>query len=489
MRLSDRYDLIVLGGGTGGLVSSLIAAGVGARVALIERQRTGGDCLWTGCVPSKSLIAAAELAHRMRHADAVGLKPVQPEIDFAQVMEHVREVIHTIEPHDSPQRLRAAGVEVIEADGRFTGPGRIEADGRLLSCRAAIIATGSEPAMPPIPGLAAADPLTSETVWDLRQLPARLAILGGGPIGCELAQAFTRLGAHVTLVEMAQRLLIKEERAASEVIARRLRSEGVDVRLGARGSEVRPGADGETHELLLRRGDEEGDVGDVVPFERILVATGRVPRTDGLGLQATGVRTDKRGAVIVDRHLRTSARGIYAVGDVTGLLPFTHVAAHHARVATPNALFHTRASVNQTIPWVTFTDPEVARVGSTEAEALARFGKRAIVIEHEYAQLDRAITAGQAYGFAKLIADPRGRLLGATVAAPGGGEAIAELAAWISRGEKINTLSRAVHAYPTLAEGPARAADAHLSARYSKPRVRTITRVALAVMRLLQGSR
>jgi pyruvate/2-oxoglutarate dehydrogenase complex dihydrolipoamide dehydrogenase (E3) component len=469
--VSRRYDLVVLGGGTGGLVSSLIAAGAGARVALVERERTGGDCLWTGCVPSKSLVAAAGLAHRMRHADKVGLEPVDPAIDFGRVMDHVWGAIRTIEPHDSPQRLRAAGVEVIEAYGRFTAPGRIEAGGRELRWRAAIIATGSRPAIPAIRGLETIDPLTTETLWDLRELPARLVVLGGGPVGCELGQAFARLGAHVTLVELADRLLLKEEPRASELIAQRLAGEGVDVRLGAAATALRGG------ELLL-------DGGEAVALDRVLIATGRGPRTTGL--ETVGAALDDAGAVRVDRRLRTTARGIYAVGDVTGLLPFSHVAAHHARVATVNAVFHMRSRVSDTLPGVTFTDPEVARVGLTEAQARERFGDGVIIAESGYASLDRAIAAGEGYGFAKLIADPRRRLVGATVAAPAGGEAIAALTAWVSRGAKIDEVSRTVHAYPTFAEGPARAADEYLAARYSSPRLRAVARPVLATLRALE---
>jgi pyruvate/2-oxoglutarate dehydrogenase complex dihydrolipoamide dehydrogenase (E3) component len=449
-------------------------------VALIERERTGGDCLWTGCVPSKSLIAAAGLAHRMRHADAVGLAPITPEIDFARVMQHVWGAIRTIEPHDSPERLQAAGVEVIKAEGRFTGPGTIGAAGRELRFRSAIIATGAQPAAPPIAGLSEAEPLTTDTVWDLRALPDRLVVLGGGPIGCELGQAFARLGSNVSLVEMVDRLLPREEPRASELITSRLIDDGVDIRVGRRASEARRANGG--HELLLDGPDRT----ETVAFDRILVAAGRAPRTDGLGLDTVGVRVDDRGAVLVDRNLRTTARGIYAVGDATGLLPFTHVAAHHARIAAPNALFHARSRISDTIPWVTFTDPEVGRVGMTEAEARERWGDRVVVAESDYASLDRAITAGEAYGFAKLVAGPRGRLLGATVAAPGGGEAIAELTAWVTRGEKIDAVSQTVHAYPTLAEGPARAADDYLAARYSTPRLRSLTRPLLAALRLVE---
>ena len=474
--MSDRYDLVVLGGGTAGLVSAMIGAGAGARVALIERERTGGDCLWTGCVPSKSLIAAAGLAHRMRHADTVGLAPVDPQIDFERVMGHVSRAIATIAPHDSPERLRACGVEVIEADGHFIAPGRIDAAGRVLRWRTAIIATGSRPVLPAVPGLADAQPLTTDSVWSLRQLPGRLVVLGGGPVGCELAQAFARLGAHVTIVEMADRLLVKEEPRASALIAERLRGEGIDVRTATRASAVRDGG------LLL-------DGGDSVAFDRILVAAGRAARTTHLGLDSVGVNVDARGAVTVDGRLHTSGRGIFAAGDVTGLLPFTHVAGHHARIAASNALFHTRSKVSSTIPWVTFTDPEIARVGLSEQQARERWGDRVQIAGVDYDRLDRAITSGEAYGFAKLVADVRGRIVGATIAAPGGGEAIAELTAWVSQGAKIDAISRTVHAYPTLGEGPARAADGHVAARYASPRMRAIARPVLATLRALQRPR
>jgi len=457
-------------------VASLIAARAGARVALIERDRVGGDCLWTGCVPSKSLLAAAELAHRMRHADAVGLAPHEPQVDFGRVMGHVERAIATIEPQDSPERLRREGVDVIEAEGRFEGPGVIAAGGRWLRWRRAIVATGSSPSLPPVDGLAAAEPLTTDTIWRLRALPERLVVLGGGPIGCELGQALARLGARVTVVELADRLLLKEEPRASRLIAERLREDGVDVRVRRRALRVA------ASELIVEDG---AGATETIPFDRIIVATGRAPRTGGIGLERIGVDLDDRGAVVVDARLRTTARSVYAVGDVTGLLPFTHVAAHHARVAAPNALFHTRRSADDTVPWVTFTDPEVARIGLTQADARERWGDRAQVATAEYAGLDRAITGGQPYGFATLVGDPRGRLVGATVAAPAGGEAIAELTAWVSRRAKIAAVSRAVHAYPTLTEGPARAADAHVIARYASPRVRALTRAALVLLRAL----
>lgn len=475
--MTRPYDLVVIGGGSGGLVSALIAAGLGARVALVEQDRLGGDCLWTGCVPSKSLLAAAELAHRMRHADSVGLPAREPEVDFHLVMSRVRLAIATIAPHDSAERLTREGIDVLAGHAEFTGPGQLAVGEQTLRFRAAIIATGSTPVLPSVRGLADTPVLTTDTVWALDSLPARLAVIGGGPIGCELGQAFARLGSNVTIIEVADRLLPREEPTAGELLAARLTEEGIQVRSGTRINSVERAAGAVSVAL-------EGD-GRVVA-DSILLATGRRPRTDGLGLDTVGVATDQRGAVAVDGRLRTSARGIYAVGDVTALLPFTHVAAHHARVAVPNALFHARATVSTTIPWVTFTDPEVARIGLTEEQARERYGNRAQTVTFGYGELDRAITAGQAYGFVKLVSGPRGHLVGATIAAPAAGEAIGEITSLIARGGRLADLSRAVHAYPTLAEGPVRAADAELAARYSTPAVRRTARAALAAQRLLR---
>lgn len=479
--MSDRYDLVVLGGGTAGLVSALIAAGVGARVALVERERTGGDCLWTGCVPSKSLIATARLAARMRNAEQLGIEPLEPDVDLARVMDRVRSAIAEIEPHDSPERLRRDGVEVIEAEGRFLDRRTLAAGERRLRFRSAIIATGSEPALPPVPGLTPDAVLTTETIWGLRELPRRLTVLGGGPIGCELGQAFARLGSAVTIVELEERLLVKEEPAVGSLVAERLAAEGVELRLRTRATELRPGAEG-AGELELEGADRSTSA---LGFDRVLVAAGRRPRSEGLGLEAAGVAVDEHGAITVDERLRTSASGVYAAGDVTAKLLFTHVAAHHARVASVNALFGTRRKLDPVIPWVTFTDPEVARVGLTEAQARERWDKRATIARSDYAGLDRAITEAEPHGFALLVADPRGHLVGATVAAPGAGEAIAELTARVRDGAKIDVLSTTVHAYPTLAEGPARAADEYLRRRYASPRYKALAKPVLALRRLL----
>jgi pyruvate/2-oxoglutarate dehydrogenase complex dihydrolipoamide dehydrogenase (E3) component len=473
---SDRLDLVVIGGGTGGLVSALVAAGIGARVALIERGRLGGDCLWTGCVPSKSLLAAADLAHRIRHADDVGLVPSEPIIDFTQVMDHVYRARRVIEPQDSAIRLEREGVEVVAGDARFERPGVVDVSGRRLRYRKAIIATGSRPLLPSIPGLADADPLTSETVWDLTQQPRSLAIVGGGPVGCELALAFARLGSQVTLIEAGERVLPREEPRASQLIASRLRAEGITVWCGRGVESVTHGQAG--GELTV----EPHGMPTTITFERVLVAVGRAPSNGELGLERVGVWTDASGFVQVDARLRTTNRHVYAVGDVTGAMAFTHVAAYHARVATINALFAARRHVDYSaVARVTFTDPEVAAIGLTEREARARW-KKPTIVSFDYAELDRAITDGRPYGFVTLVGDPKGRLVGATIAAPGGAESIAELAAWISTGAKIDRISQTVHAYPTLSEGPSRAADANLRARFAGPRTQRLAGRALQIL-------
>ena len=466
------------------MVASRTAAGLGARVVLIDRDSRGpgGDCLWTGCIPSKALIAAGELAHRIRNADCVGLPPSEPEIDFARVMEHVANAQRTIQPDDSAEALERDGVEVIAGSARFTGPGRVEVNGNALAYRAALIATGSRPVMPDLEGLSAAHPLTNETVFDLRERPKRLTIVGGGPIGSELGQAFQRLGTQVTLVQRRDYLLPKEEPEARELIASRLRDDGVDLRLGW--SPVRV-EDGRALVVADTSGAEQR-----IEFDRILVAAGRRPVTDEIGLEAIGAELDERGGVKVDDRLATTAKGVYAAGDAITALPFTHVAGYHGRTVAANALFHARTKVSyESVPWATFTDPEVGRVGKTEAEAREQYGDDTVTVKHDYSHNDRAITASETHGFAKLVGDPKGRLVGATVAAPRGGESIAELAAWVRAGRKIDDVSQTVHAYPTFSEGQARAADDYLRQKYLSPRVRRFTKPALAFLRRVEGPR
>ena len=477
-----RRDLVVVGGGTAGLVAAVGAAGQGANVTLIERARTGGDCLWTGCVPSKALLAAASAAHTARHSDHLGVHADGVTVDLAEVMAHVRGAIGVLAPHDSPDRLRAEGVEVLQGEARFVADDAVVVDGQRLRFRTAMVATGAAPVLPPIDGLADAAPLTTETVWDLAELPPRLVVLGGGPIGCELGQAFARLGAQVTLVEMEARLLPREEPEAGETIRAALVREGVDVRTGARATAVTPspGTDGGWR-LALRRGEAPADE---VGFDRILVAVGRRPRTADLGLEAAGVEVDGRGSVVVDDLLRTTNRRIYAGGDVTALLPFTHVAAAHGATVVQNAVFGLRARVDhERIPWVTFTDPEVARVGLSVAEARERFGPGIRVRRTAHTEVDRAWAEARTDGFAQLVGDPKGRLVGATVVGPHAGETIGEVVAWRQQDAKLSAIARgSTHAFPTWSDDIAAASLAEL--RETLARLRPAVRAVLWARRL-----
>ncbi len=474
-----RHDLVIVGGGTAGLVSGMIAGWAGARVALVEAERTGGDCLWTGCVPSKSLIAAASLAQRIREGGALGVIAGEPEVDFGRVMAHVHDARRKIEPHDSPERLREAGVEVISGHAIYTGPGQIEVGDRELRWRTSIIATGSKPALPPVRGLVETDPLTSDTVWDLTELPGRLLILGGGAIGCELGQAFSRLGSAVTIVETEDRLMPEADPEVSRLLAERLRREGVDIWLGTRAESVEAGPAGTA---LLEAVSPQGRLG--LEFDRVLSATGRRPSSSGIGLEDVGVETGPGGAILTDSRLRTGAAGIFAAGDVTGVMPHTHVAAYHAQVATVNALFRSRRRVDyRAVPRVIFTDPEVATVGLSEAEARTKWGSKAKVIRHGYEDLDRAITAGATTGFAKLIGDNRGRLVGATIVGEAAGESVAEMALRISTRRRIDSISIDVHAYPTFTEGAARAADDYRRERFERSAATALTRPLLRLLR------
>jgi pyruvate/2-oxoglutarate dehydrogenase complex dihydrolipoamide dehydrogenase (E3) component len=476
-----RYDLVVIGGGTAGMTAAVGAAGLGARVLLAEAERTGGDCLWTGCVPSKALIAAARRAHDMRTAERVGLAPSEPDVDLGRIMRRVRDVIATIEPHDSPARLRRKGVEVAQAHGRFVRPGSIAVGDRRVRYRAALIATGSSPAVPPVDGWEAVAPLNTDTLWDLEELPERLVILGGGPVGCELGQAFARLGSAVTIVEMSDRLLPLAEPRVGALIAEVLRRDGVDVRTSARAVRAR-------EDRLIVAGSDESDA--ALRFDRLLIAAGRRPRTAGLGLDQVGVRTDHRGFVHVDDTMRTTGRNIFAAGDVTGRMPFTHFAGAQGNRVVGNALFRLRRSIEEDrIPWTIFTDPEVAHVGLSEEDARQRWGRDAIVTSYDYTDVDRAVTQAQTTGFATLVGDPKGRVVGATIVAESAGESIAEVVAWMRTGARLGDIGAAIHAYPTLTEGPWRAALEHLRGHYLSPRVRRWTRPLLGVLRHLDVPR
>ncbi|MDR3079845.1 MAG: FAD-dependent oxidoreductase [Streptomyces sp.] len=435
------YDLVVIGGGSAGLTAARTAGRFGARTLLIERDRLGGDCLWTGCVPSKALLHVATEVRAARASGRYGLDAPTGPADLAAALGQVREAITAIEPHDSVEALRPLGVEVAFGSAGFTSPRALTVGSRDIVFRRAVIATGSAPSLPPLPGLAAAGPLTSDTVWNLTGLPGRLAVLGGGPIGCELGQAFARLGAQVTLVEALERLLPREEPQASTVVQQRLEAEGVRVLTGYQVEKV---ADGALH-----------GPGGPVAFDTLLAVTGRHANTPGLGLEAAGVEMDEQGHVRVDGRLRTSNRRIYAAGDVTGTSAFTHLGGLQGSAAATDALLGVRRRIDYAaVPWVTFTDPEVARVGLTAEQARARHGDRVRVRTLGNDRVDRAVTDGRTEGFTTLVLDKRARIVGATVVAPRAGETIAHLAAAVRLGWTPSKYAGTVHPYPTYADGP-----------------------------------
>ena len=444
-----EQNLVVIGAGAAGLVSAYIAAAVKAKVMLMERRHMGGDCLNTGCVPSKALIRAAKAAHEIRTAGTLGVHAQEPRIDFQEVMATIQARIAAIEPHDSVERYESLGVTCVAGHAQILSPWRVAIDGREVTTRSIIIAAGARPAMPPVPGLAEAEPLTSDTLWGLDALPERLTVMGGGPIGCELAQAFARLGAQVTLVEMSDRVLARESTRASEMIGESLRNDGVKLLLSTRVTRVSGDASGGETTV-------ETDTGEhVVPYDRLLVAVGRVPNTEGFGLEALGITTAQGGVVETDEYLQTLFPNIYACGDVSGPFQFTHTAAHQAWYAAVNALFGTfkrfRADY-RVIPRVTYTAPEVASVGITRDEASAA-GLDVEVTTYELDDLDRAIIDNEAHGFVEVIS-PRGKdqILGATVVGAHGGELLATLVFAMRHGLGLKKILGTVHAYPTFME-------------------------------------
>lgn len=473
------WDFLVIGGGTAGLVAAKTAAGFGASVLLIERDRTGGDCLWTGCVPSKALLAAAHAAADARAAARYGITVDAVGVDFGQVMAHVRSAITAIEPSDSPATLRTAGVAVAQGTARFTGPATAELDSRGIRFRHALIATGSTPALPPIPGLADTEPLTSDTVWQLTELPRRLLMLGGGSIGCELGQAFARLGANVTLVEAAPRLLIREDPDAARLVHAALEADGIAIHTSSGLQTVT--ANGNSHVAQLAGGA-------TVDVDQILVAVGRRPRTDGLGLDAAGVSLDERGYVAVDAQLRTGNPRIFAAGDITGHPQFTHVAGVHGSLAATNAVLGLRRSVDTaTIPRVTFTQPEVAAVGLGHDHARTHPGLTVRTLEH--ADVDRAIAEQHTAGYSRLVLDAKHRVVGASIVGPRAGESLAELVLATRHGLRTRDLAAASHAYPTYADGVWKAAIADVQQQLTQPTLQAVSRTLVALRRRLTAGR
>jgi dihydrolipoamide dehydrogenase len=461
-----KYNMVVVGAGSAGLVTAYIAAAVKAKVALIEKEKMGGDCLNTGCVPSKALLRSARMLAYARRAREFGFERTTVDFDFGAVMERVQRVIRTVEPHDSAQRYAGLGVEVIHGTAQVTSPYTVEVNGRVLTTRSIVIATGARPFVPPIPGLEQVPYLTSDNLWDLRQLPQRLIVLGGGPIGCEMTQAFARLGSSVTQVEMAPRLLGREDEEVSELIRKQFEAEEVRVLTGHAAKEVR--VDGGRQVLLCEHRGEPVEV----EFDAILVAVGRAASAKGFGLEELGVQLSPRGTLATDPFLRTNFPNIFCAGDVTGPYQFTHTAAHQAWYAAVNALFGSLRKFKadyRVIPWATFVDPEVARVGLNELEAKDQ-GVACEVVRFPFAELDRAIAESEAHGFVKVLTKPGSdKILGVTIVGPHAGDIIAEYVLAMKQGIGLNKILGTIHIYPTLAEANKAAAGewkkAHVPAR------------------------
>ncbi len=450
-RRPKKFDrnLIAIGAGAGGLVSTYIAAAAQAKSSLIEKHKMGGDCLNSGCVPSKALICSARYISQVSRCREFGIGSATVEFDFAQVMTRVQQVIKQIEPHDSVERYRDLGVDVIQGEAKITSPWTVEVNGHTLTTRNIVIATGARPRIPELPGIEQIDYLTSESVWDLRECPERLLIMGGGPMGCEWAQCFARLGSQVTLVQRDTRLLPGEDEDVSALVAARFVEEGVVLKMAHFAKEFK--VQGERKTVLC----EYQGATVVIEFDQLLLAVGREANTAGFGLQALGIKTRANGTIEVNEYLQTQYPNIYAVGDVTGPLQFTHAAAHQAWYATVNALFgrFKKFKVDYSvIPWATFTEPEVARVGLNEQEAKAQ-GVAYELTRFDLEALDRAIIDGEAHGFVKVLTVPgKDKILGVTIVGAHAGDLIAEYLLAMKHGLGLNKILATIHIYPTLAE-------------------------------------
>ena len=452
-----KYDIVIIGGGSAGLVVASAAAQLKAKVALVERNKLGGDCLWFGCVPSKSLIHASRVAYQVKNAARFGIYTQPPEIEFAKVTGHVQQVIANIQPHDSPERFRGLGVEVIFGEGKFIDKKTFEVDGQQLTARAFVIATGSRPAIPSVEGLHSADFLTNEKVFDLKERPNSLVIIGAGPIGCELGQAFSRLGSNVTIISSKSHILPKEEPEAALVVQKQFESEGINILKEVRAEKVEV-VDGKKQ---VTAG------GKNIIVDEILVAGGRLPNIESLNLEVAGVEVGKPG-IIVNEKLQTTNSKIYACGDVIGGYQFTHVAGYEAVVALTNALFFPISKVNyRVIPWATFTDPELARVGLTEKQAKERYGDDVCVLKQPFSGVDRAQAEAATTGFGKIITKGNGEILGAHLVGISAGELIHEIVLAMSHKLPVSALT-GIHVYPTLSEVNSKAGLLLKKQKYAK---------------------
>ena len=458
------YDIAIIGAGSAGLSIAAAAAQFGEKVVLFEKAKMGGDCLNVGCVPSKALIAAAKYAQAQRSSAPFGIAAVEPKVDYAKVMNYVQSVISKIAPNDSVARFEGLGVKVVQAAAKFVSPQMIEANGETFKARRFVIATGSRAGLPPIPGLKDVPYLTNETLFDNRVLPTHLIVIGGGPIGLEMAQAHRRLGAKVTVLE-AFKALAKDDAELSAITLSALRNEGIDLRENVGIKSANKTKSGIT--IIL-------NTGEAIVGSHILVAAGRLPNIEGLNLEAAGIAYDRRG-IKVDQGLRTTNRRVYAAGDCAGGLQFTHVAGYHAGLIIRNALFRLPVR-NRTdiIPWVTYTDPELANVGLREIEARKQFGDYVNVLRWNFSENDRAQAEGKTDGLIKIILGKGGVILGAGIAGPQAGELIAPFILAVTKKIKISAIANLVLPYPTLSEVGKRAAITNYAGLAKKPMMRRI---------------
>ncbi|MBI5342673.1 MAG: mercuric reductase [Deltaproteobacteria bacterium] len=455
---APRYNLVVIGAGTAGLVTAAGAAGLGARVALVERHLMGGDCLNVGCVPSKCLIRSSRVSFDIREAGRYGVGAAGgTAADFPAVMERMRRLRAGISGHDSAERFRSLGVDVFFGEGRFAGRDAVEVGGKTLRFSKAVIATGARAAVPAVDGLAEAGFLTNETVFSLTELPTRLLVFGAGPIGCEMAQAFRRFGSEVTLIERAPQFLTREDPDAAALLHETFRREGIDVRLNT--AVTRIAAAGKEKRVHLRRSDGKEDT---IAVDEILIGAGRTPNVEGLDLDAAGVGCDAREGIDTDDFLRTANPRIYAAGDVCLKHKFTHTADAAARIAIQNALFLGRKRVSAlTVPWCTYTDPEIAHVGMYERDARER-GIPVETFVREMREVDRSVVDGEEEGFVKVhTRKGTDRILGATIVARHAGEMINEISLAIVGNIGLGTVANVIHSYPTQAEAVKQVADAY----------------------------
>ena len=443
----SKYEanLVVIGAGSGGLVSAYIAAAIKAKVFLIEKAHMGGDCLNTGCVPSKALIRSARACYQAQQSAQYGIHVTGVDVNFEEVMARVHQVIQEIEPHDSVERYTNLGVDCIKGEAEIIDPHHVRVDSRVISTRHIIVATGAQPAVPPIDGLDNVDYLTSDNLWQLKQLPERLLVVGAGPIGCELSQAFSRLGANVTVVDIADKLLPRADRDVAEELSKQFKHEGIELKLGYGLSKVEDG-----QAIIERNGESQ-----TLPFDKILIAVGRKPNSHGFGLDKLGVELNPNGTIKVDPYMRTNIKNIMACGDVAGPYQFTHTASHQAWYASVNSLFSGIKKFKadySTIPWVIFTDPEIAHVGKSENE-LNEAGTPFDTVKYDLSDLDRAIADGENKGFVKVMLVPnKDKILGATIVGSHSGELIAEFVSVMKNKKGLNSILGTIHSYPTWVE-------------------------------------